>query len=37
MLTSVVSSTYSIALNLSLAIYASHLYSMNSSGPNIDP
>ena len=35
--TSVVSSAYSIALNLSLAICKSLIYSMNSNGPNIDP
>ena len=37
MLTSVVSSAYSIALNLSLTICKSFIYSMNNNGPNIDP
>ena len=37
MLTSVVPSAYSIALILSLAIGKSFIYSMNNSGPNIDP
>ena len=36
-LTSVVSSACCIALNLSLAIRKSFIYSMNSNGPNIDP
>ena len=36
-LTSVVSSAYSIALNLSLAVCKSFIYSMNNNGPNIDP